>query len=209
MAVAPASSTRLGCGRDVDQVWENLDHAPDAHELACPFCRAARTDLAGLARATRELRDVEAADPDGTPGPQVLERILTVARAEVRRGRRLPLDRTGVDEDSVSTVSEQAVTAVVRRAGDRDPRVQIRRCTLVVDPDPDPGPVPLGTVEGGGVPEPGPTAVRVSLRVSIGHGAPVVDVGARLRASVIEAVGREVGMDVVSVDIAVEDLHDA
>ena len=54
----------------------------------------------------------------------------------------------------------------------------------------------------------GPASVAVSLRISITSDRPVVDVSNRLRAAVIDAVTQEVGMHVVAVDIAVEDLHD-
>ena len=36
---------RLGCGRSIDEVWQNIDRPPDAHELACDQCRAARASL--------------------------------------------------------------------------------------------------------------------------------------------------------------------
>jgi hypothetical protein len=199
MAVA-ASSTQLGCGRDIDQVWDHLHRAPDAHELTCPFCQAARDDLGRLASATRALRDDDAGNPDLEPGAHVLDRILTVARAEVRRGRRLPLDRPTADQTSPNTVSEQAVTAVIRRIGDQNSHVQIRRCALTVDPDDTAAESDVG---------PGPAVVAVSLRVSVEAGRPIAEVSDQLRASVIDIVAREVGMHVISVDITVEDIHDA
>lgn len=213
MALA-TTSTQLGCGRDVDEVWNHLDRAPDAHERTCPYCQAARADLAGLAEATRAMRDDEDQNPDRQPGPHVLDRILSVARAEVRRGRRLPLDQPTDADTSPNTVSEQTVTAVVRRAGDLNRQVQVRRCTVTtylgdtatsgrVRP---PRAVPAATPDESA---PGPAPVRVSLRVSVAWNLPIAVACDRLRASVIDAVAREVGLNVVSVDIAVEDVHDA
>ena len=208
MALA-ASSTQLGCGRDIDQVWDHLDSAPDAHELSCPSCRAARADLAGLASATRALRDADAADPDLEPGPGVLDRVLAVARAEVRRGRRLPLDPPTTEQTRPGTVSEQAVTAVVRRTGDRtgqvQGQVQIRRCALTLDVT---GTGP-GVLSGRGAADSGAAAVAVSLRVSVVYDLSIADACHALRGAVIAAVQQEVGIHVSSVDITVEDLHDA
>lgn len=203
MALAASSSTQLGCGRDIDQVWDRLDQAPDAHELTCPYCQAARADLARLAEATRAMRQDDATNPDLEPGPGVLDRILAVARAEVRRGRRLPLDQPDPDRTTANSVSEQAVTAVVRRTGDRSGSVQIRRCTLALDDSPGAVDVP-----GGDVVDRGPAAVTVFLQVSVSQDAAIAAATDELRAAVIEAVFQEVGMRVVAVNITVEDLHD-
>ncbi len=204
MALA-ASSTQLGCGRDIDQVWDHLDQAPDAHELTCPYCRAARTDLSGLASATQALRDDAASNPDLQPGAGLLDRILAVARSEVRRGRRFPLDQPGPERTSSSTVAEQAVTAVVRRTGDRTRQVQIRRCLLTLH---DAGPAGA-TPSGSTAVDVGPAAVAVSLRVSVLRDLSIPEASRQLRAAIIHAVQQEVGLQVVSVDITVEDLHDA
>lgn len=224
MALAASSSTQLGCGRDIDQVWDHLDQAPDGHELTCPYCQAARADLAGLARATRAMRDDDATNPDLEPGPGVLDRILAVARAEVRRGRRLPLDQPSPEQTTANTVSEQAITAVVRRAGDRSRHVRIRHCDLALDdnaahqpigtastPPRTDGPTDLGRpgVRREGALRSGPAAVTVSLRVSVSQDVAIADASNELRAVVIEAVMQEVGMRVVAVDIIVEDLHNA
>ena len=209
MALA-ASSTQLGCGRDIDQVWDHLDQAPDAHELTCPFCQAARADLADLSSATRALREDDATNPDLEPSPAVLDRILAVARTEVRRGRRLPLDQPTDEQTSANTVSEQAVTAVVRRVGDRTGRVQIRRCTLALDDRPAGSATStVPSPSDGEAFDPGPAAVAISLRVSVARDLPVAVASNQLRTAIIEAVLQEVGMRVVSVDVVVEDLHDA
>jgi len=223
MALTTGSSTELGCGRDIDEVWDHLDRPPDTHELTCPYCQAARTDLAGLAQATQQLRDDDAANPDRQPSPAVLDRILVIARAEVRRGRRLPLDQPEPDGTTPNTVSEQAVTAVVRRVGDRTTQVQIRRCATTTDAPTTAAsrrPADDAATGQGGSPQAivgapsseardrGPASVRVSLRVSVAHNLVIAAVSSQLREAVITAVAQEVGMLVTTVDITVEDLHD-
>jgi len=215
MALA-TSSTQLGCGRDIDQIWDHLDHVPDAHERACPYCQAARADLADLAQATQAMRADDATNPDLEPTPGVLDRILAVARAEVRRGRRLPLDRPTSEQTSANTVSEQAVTAVVWRAGDRTNQVQIRRCTITLDTRPGGSAAPPATVDPDPYDTPSaapldtdPAAVAVSLKVSVANDVAIADASNQLRVAIIDAVRQEIGIDVSSVDIAVEDLHDA
>ena len=133
----------------------------------------------------------------------MLDRILAVARAEVRRGRRLPLDQPGAEQTSTNTVSEQAVTAVIRRVGDRTRQVQIRRCALTLDQTAtDPVPSPNDADDGA-------AAMSVSLRVSVARDLSVIDASNQLRGAVVDAVRQEVGLHVARVDIFVEDLHDA
>ncbi|MBA8796241.1 hypothetical protein FHX74_003894 [Friedmanniella endophytica] len=208
-------SRRLGCGRDIDQVWDGIDREPDAHERGCPFCTAARADLRRLQDATRSLRQEELDDPALEPSPGVTERILAIARAEVRRGRRLPLDRPGPDQTSDLTVSEQAVATVIRRVGDRAGRVEIRSCAVRLV---DPGDPSLATdlAEDAGdaaadVPPGIPSDVTVSVRVSVlstaGNRASIPAVVQELRDGIIGAVRQEVGVNVVQVDVVVEDVH--
>lgn len=207
--MAVSSATRLGCGRDIDEVWASIDRPPTPHEQTCPFCGAARESLHELERATAELRAEDDDDPDLQAGPQVIARILEVARSEARRSRRLPLSRPLPGEVTAElTVSEQAVATVVRRTGDRHGGVQIRRCSVdLVDPATTsadregPGPVDDGTPRVA-------ADVRVSLRVSVASDVSIPLLSSELRAAVIEVVGREVGMTVVEVDLVVEDVHD-
>ncbi len=148
MAVSTDSTTRLGCGRDIDEVWASIDRPASAHEQQCVFCQEARASLARLAQVTAAQRRADADDPDLLPGPQVLTRVMEIARAEIRRGRRLPLDEQ-LDDGTVSdlTVSEQTVAAVVRRAGDTVDGVQIRRCRVELDRPHRADPVPADQVD--------------------------------------------------------------
>ncbi|GAA3624464.1 hypothetical protein [Microlunatus ginsengisoli] len=196
-------SQQLGCGRDMDDVWASLDRPPDGHELGCPECRAARASLVELAEATAQLGRSD--DADLQAGPQVVDRILDIARSEVRRGRRLPLVEPVGDEPSSLSVAEQAVATIVRRVGDLTPGVQVRRCTVgpVLEPqalditEPDP-PVDDGR----------PAALTIGLGVSVDGRRQIPGLIEALRRAVIAAVEDEVGVRVPRVDVVVEDVHD-
>lgn len=193
--VAYEDDGRLGCGRTIAQVWERIDVPPDEHEATCPDCSDARRSLQHLATSTRELRSRDEQDrllqvPDG-----VLDRVLDVARAEVRRGRTLPLRQPAPEADPTLTVSEQTVADLVRRVADRDPDVEARRCSVAELED---GTRPPGEV----------AALRVELRLSVAVGAPIPAVTAGLRRQIVEEVADVVGVVVPRVDLIVEDVHD-
>lgn len=218
MAMSERPSSRLACGRDIDAVWDRIGSPPDVHEQSCPHCAQARRDLGELADLTVLERDAERADPDLEPDPAVLGRIMDVARAEVRRGRRFPLDEPEVGEPAPElTVSEQAVSASARRAGDAVAGVQVERCvvTLVVDDRGSRAAGPTGpTAESLGT-EPDsyrrtrPSQVEATLQITVPVTASIPAVAAEIRSSVRRRVSSEVGVDVVRVDIEVRDTHDA
>lgn len=205
-----ASSTQLGCGRSIDDVWDNITNPPTPHEMTCPYCRAARSDLAELSKATHDLHEQDTTDTDLQASPDVLDRILAVARAEVRRGRGLPLDRVRPGRASDLTISEQTVAALIRRTGDRTEHLQIRRCAIeLVSDDPSDTPTSNDTNSDKGPQAASePARVKVSLQVSSGRTAIVWAVN-ELRQTIIDVVGREVGLAVTRVDVTVEDIHDA
>lgn len=204
MDVTSPSVDRLGCGREIDDVWNNADHPPTAHELTCADCKGARASLADLAGATQRLRQEESDDETLQIGPQVIERVLKVARSEVRRGRRLPLHQPGPGRVSELTVSEQAVASVIRRVGDQSDRVQVRRCSIqLANPDLTPDAATSDVLRKS------PSEVRVTLRVSVACGAPIAEVVDEVRVAIIDTVDREVGLTVLAVDVLVEDVHDA
>lgn len=200
--MAVSSSTRLGCGRDIDEVWAGIDRPATPHEQTCPFCGPARKSMRELGRMTADLRTQDEEDPDLQAGPQVIARILDIARSEARRSRRLPLSkpRPGQVVDEL-TVSEQAVAAVVRRTGDRYGGVQVRRCSIEL--------VDAAVPEDATAPAEGAASdVRVALRVSVGAGVSIPSLSAELRSAVMAVVDQEVGINVVGVDLVVEDVHD-
>ena len=116
----------------IDEVWQHIDRPPDAHELTCDQCRAARASLQTLRSVTarhRSLEETAGTDPDESlrPRARVRENVLAVARAEVRRGRRIPAT---VTEIGPVLVSEQALVSLVRLAADSVPGVRARRIDI-------------------------------------------------------------------------------
>lgn len=92
-ATSPARTTRLGCGRDVDEVWQTVDQPPNEHERRCPSCKRARVELAELAAATHDLSAADQQDDNLRISDQMLSTVLAIVRTEVRRGRTIPLQR--------------------------------------------------------------------------------------------------------------------
>lgn len=217
MAMSERSTSRLACGRDIDEVWERIESAPDEHERTCPHCRNARADLGNLARLTARQRQQDQDDPELEPDPAVLGRIMVIARAEVRRGRRLPLDEPdGGTPTAELTVSEQAVSASARRAGDAVDGVLVERCVVVLVPagagSTGRAPDPVGAGGGLEVPESyrasRPSTVDVTLQVSVSTAVSIPEVARQVRSNVMRRVNDEVGIDVRRIDIDVRDAHD-
>lgn len=216
MAMSERSTSRLACGRDIDEVWERIESPPDEHERGCPHCRHARSDLGNLARLTARQRDEERSDPELEPDPAILGRIMDIARAEVRRGRQLPLDEPDVETPVAElTVSEQAVSASARRAGDAVDGVQVERCEVVLVPGGGGSPASDGAAPAaGGVEVPGsyrasrPSTVDVTLQVSVSTAVSIPEVAREVRSNVMRRVSDEVGIHVRRIDIDVRDAHD-
>lgn len=193
---------RLGCGRSIDEVWQHIDRPPDAHELTCDQCRAARASLQTLRSVTarhRSLEETAGTDPDESlrPRARVRENVLAVARAEVRRGRRIPAT---VTEIGPVLVSEQALVSLVRLAADSVPGVRARRIDIT----------PRRRLDGqlGYDPE-APVLDAVTCRIAISHTVRVPRVSADIRDRVIAVLSRHVSVDPGAVNIVVEDVYDA
>ena len=230
--------------------------------------QAFKTWLSARPKAWRDALTVVAMDGfAGVPAAAILALVMLTglaaagyaARAEVRRGRRLPLDEP-VADGTVSdlSVSEQTVAAAVRRAGDAVPGVEVRRCRVELgdpralsdqwaestdqwagsteqgesteragstpssdhpypdDPsreDPGPGEERSGAADLVDVPESyrttRPSRVAVFLQISVSVAVAIPVVSELIRRAVRRAVFEEVGMNVVTVDIDVRDVHDA
>ncbi|WP_177329046.1 Asp23/Gls24 family envelope stress response protein [Amycolatopsis australiensis] len=173
----------LPCERDVEQVWERLDAVgaglADEHELTCPHCRAARESLLALREATAEL----AAEEDA-PSPDLLGRIMSAVRAEVRRGSMVPLPSP---EPGLVEISEQAVAAVLRYAADTVDGVRARRCRVRTDAE--------GAVE-----------VTLTLAVSV-RTATGGEALSLVRQRVTAAAAARVGLTLAKLDLLVDDVY--
>ncbi|WP_116201195.1 Asp23/Gls24 family envelope stress response protein [Amycolatopsis circi] len=174
----------LPCGRELETLWENLDEA-DEHQADCVHCRTARESLLALRSATRELID----EPDPTP-PDLVGRIMSAVRAEVRRGQML--DLPAAEPGSVE-VSEQAVAVVLRYAADSAGNVRARRVR----------------VRKVGVDSSGAARVEVELTLTTRLGnTSGADTLARVRELVSAAATSRVGISLVSLDLLVEDVYE-
>ncbi|WP_245650771.1 anti-sigma factor family protein [Nocardia harenae] len=181
-----ATGYRLPCGRDLEQVWDRLDAVDaglgDEHETHCPHCGTARASLRALRAATAEL----IAEPEPAP-PDLTARIMSAVRAEVRRGRTMPL---ATPEPGGVEVSERAVAAVLRFAADSVPGVRTRRCRVKpVGAEPD-----------------GRAAVEVELAFALAAGTPVAGVLPVVRERVSAALNSGIGVSVRRLDVLVADL---
>lgn len=182
---------RLDCGRRIDDVWEHVDLAPDAHEQTCPSCQAARASLAELAQVTEELRSSTTPTGDAlVPSTSVKDAIMKVARAEVRRGRQLSVV---ADELGSVKISEQTVSAVVRFACDSVDGVRARRCSVVVSPPAD---------------RDAPSRVDVTLRLTVDSSLSIPAITETVRARIDVVLAAQVGLRPRRIDLVVEDVYD-
>lgn len=206
----PPSQTdpnRLGCGRSIDDVWARVDLPPDPHEQTCPDCQAARHDLSDLATATRGIVAADKADPALRLDSGAITGILEIARAEVRRGRRIPMEqpRAGAAGDEL-TVSEQTLANLIRRTSDEIDGLEARRSAVALSKHD-----PLNE----GAPEPetrqpelaAPTEITVDLRISVAPNAAIPALTRLLRDRVRTAIDLEVGITATVINITVEDIH--
>ncbi len=205
-----AEVERLACGRILDDVFDRADEPADTHEQQCPYCQAARSSLRTLSEATDQIRAEDAADPTLQLNPARLTAILTIARAEMRRGRRIPLHQPrphagagqpGADRTDPSlTISEQSIAEAIRHAGDQIAGLETRRCFIEVT---EPDGAPTRT-------DPGrPSTIRARVTVSVSETSSVPALIAEFRARAMAAVSGEIGIIVAAVDVEVQDLHDA
>ncbi|MEO8829118.1 hypothetical protein [Lapillicoccus sp.] len=208
--MAVTQATRLGCGRDVDDVWVRIDQPPNEHEQSCPFCTQARADLVELSTATQEMTAADRQDPALRVPAQRLSDILTIVRTEVRRGRTIPLQRRAdVEKGWVAdlAVSEQVVATVVRETCDRNPDVEVRRVSIdaaaPVPHDPD------HPHTGSGSTALEPAEVVMDLQVTVSNTSQIPDLLDTLRADLTAAVAAQIGVSVSRINVHVQDLHDA
>lgn len=181
---------RIECGREIDDLWEHIDLAPDAHEQDCPFCLAARTSLTELAQVTADLRSDAVTVDAMVPSGSVKNAIMRVARAEVRRGQRLAVVADGLGS---VRISEQTVSAVVRFACDGVAGVRARRCTVAVSP-------PSA--------DDAPSRVDVSLRMTVESSLSIPAVTDTVRARIDAVLDAQIGLRPRRIDLVVEDVYD-
>lgn len=206
----PSDRPRLGCGRDLDELWASIDNAPTEHEQSCEDCRSARSALHHLASVTESLRDRDRQDPDLQPGSRVREAIMLVARAEIRRGRRAPLNTTPF---GAIDISEQALTSLIRFAASTLPGVRARRCTIstasTASNDDSTASSSAGrTRTGMGADPVDVNDIRITLRVALASTVKIPPTMVLVRERVGTIVQAQTSITMKQINIVVEDLYD-
>ncbi len=179
---------RLSCGRLIDDLWASIELPPGEHELTCAQCQGARLSLGVLVSLTRDLQRSSGLSADYRPGASVKAAVMRVARAEVRRGRRISVvaDRLGRVE-----ISEQTVSAVIRFAADGVVGVHARRCSVA------------------SVAESGPSkVVDVLVRLALHSRAGIAEATEEVRERVDAVLASHTGLTARKIDVMVEDLYD-
>lgn len=196
---------RLGCGRSIDSIWATLDRPPTAHEEACEHCQTARSQLQRLSEATRSLRESDLHNPALKPLPGIRNAIMDVARAEVRRGRKILLRSA---DNGITEISEQALSSLIRAAAAGIPGVRSRRCRIEIRSA---AASPAGEDQPSGTTATatgaGPRLI-INLRVAAAPGIVIPLVAEALRHEISTAIPAGVGIGAGTVNITVEDLYD-
>lgn len=196
---------RLGCGRSIDRIWATLNQPPTAHEAQCDQCQAARTRLKGLSEATRSLREGDLHNPALKPRPGVKNAIMDLARAEVRRSKRILLHST---DNGTTEISEQALSSIIRLAATTIPGIHSRRCRIEIRSAADSlsgEDNPTGNIRT--ATNAGPHLI-VNLRVAAAAGIDIPRTVDALRREIGKAIPAGVGISAGTINITVEDLYD-
>jgi len=148
-----------------------------------------RAQLAALERLRAVTGDVLAAEAAAEPAPEPswIAGIMDRVRLEARSGREIPL--ASPDPRSELRITEGAVRALVREAGDGVPGAIVLSCTL-----------------GGDVTVP-QALVTVEVAVSVRYGATADTVADGVRTAVHAALVAQTELVVTALDVLVRDVH--
>ncbi|MEU2728744.1 Asp23/Gls24 family envelope stress response protein [Streptomyces griseoviridis] len=196
---ADGDDEQLPCGRLLSQVWESWETgADDPHLRSCPHCRQAVAELEELESVVRALPEepVERYKDELT---SLTQRVMDVVRLELRPGRPLPLGEPAED----LWIMESVAARSLRAAAESVPGVRAGSCRLLPRPDGAPALAP-GVFEVTSPDAVGPVAVRLDIHAPADASLP--DLAERVRLRVLETADRQLGMDIVAVDIRITDL---
>jgi uncharacterized alkaline shock family protein YloU len=176
-------------GHTIDELADYLDRGMQPPDPSIDESAACRNALAALVRLRRASHDaIEAAALEESPADDSwVGEIMANISLEARSGRDIPLRPTSPTEHGVLT--EGAVRALVRRAGDSVDGVLIGRCALEGDVD-----------------VPGePIRVRISASIVWGH--PIPEVAEAVRTAVAHELLRHTELTVAGIDVEFRDVH--
>lgn len=174
--------------------WLEDEHSSDTsakhlnagqHIEHCPTCTQRLEALQRLENATQDL--IEADQKNQSADAGWLDNLLANLFLETRAGRALPVSSNHPLDTLM--LSEGAVLAAVRRAGESVDGVLVGKVRLT------------GDVEVAGAP------VTLTLNVSIRHHSVIPELAEQLRERVLAELARLSELNVVAVDISVEDIH--
>jgi hypothetical protein len=181
----------LACGRSLYALWEDGDDGGGPavpHPADCPHCAAALREIRALDDFVQEARTAEA-DVPPPDASAVTARVMDLVRLELRPGRTLPLG----DREEDHWIMEAAAAKTFRAAAETVAGVRAGSCRI--------GPLP-----GSPAPDRGP--VRVSLGIEAGSLRALPALAEAVRAAVVHAADRAVGLRVAEVDVTVLDVFD-
>ncbi|MGO1183210.1 MAG: hypothetical protein ACTHZ5_09610 [Micrococcaceae bacterium] len=175
----------LECGRSIDDVWESLDLPLSEHEESCLYCQEARGRFLRLRALTDQAR---IADEQNEISPDLAGRVMDFARTHVRRGKQVPVYRT---QHTDLSFSEYVFLSTIRRVVDSYTGVLARRSRIAVEETPGGGRTSM--------------SIRVSLVIDPRIWKSTYD--DQLRSALIRTFADELGVELTSVDLVLEDVH--
>jgi hypothetical protein len=174
-------------GHTIESLSDYLDRGREPRDPSIESSPAAQNALAALSRLRAVAPRVIAARADdfAPKNEHWIKRILDQIGVQANAGRDIPIPHDA--EGAVLSISEGAVRAIVRDAGDRTEGLLVERCKLE------------GDVETPGAP------IDVRVIVSIFEGADKKAVTEGFRGHVEEALARHTALTVQSITVKVHD----
>lgn len=176
-------------GHSIDELADYLDAGmlpADSSIDESPACQNALAALARIRTLSHGALDLQAAEEDPADESWI-QGLLANISLEARAGRPIPLTPTAPTERAVLT--EGAVRAIIRRAGDSVNGILVGRCVL-----------------DGDVTVPG-APVRVQVWATVLYGQPIHDAAALVRAAVTDELRRHTELNLAAVDVTIRDVR--
>jgi hypothetical protein len=185
----PAPVEGADDGVSPERLVDYLDAGRQPYDPEIEESPEARAQLAALERlramGARLLESDAEASP--APDPSWISGVMDRVRLESRAGRQIPL--ASIDDRSTLHITEGAVRALIREAGDGVDGAMVISCTIHGD-----------------VSVPG-ALVRVEVVVSGLFGEPLPALAEAVQAAVSSSLSRQTELTLESVDVVVDDVH--
>ena len=173
---------RLPCGRDIDQLWDQLAKgATGEHARSCEYCQAALSEIRPLRTATSELAAEQVRLPADLSG-----KVMAAVRARTAAAPRIALPGPAGNR---LFISERAAAFILRAAGDTVDGVRARSCRLTPDA------------------HDMSTSTDLKLSISLRFDMPALAAATAVRMAVRAAARAQLGLTLGRIDIDVVDVH--